>query len=206
VESVENITAPEGGADTESDEALRERAFIAPSQYAPGTFAGYYYRVKEYSADIGDVAVTSNQKAGKVDIVFLKNDGTAPDAELCADVQEYLQNGQRRILTDLVSCAAPEEVPYSIKFTYYIKRADSARANTIQQAVEAAVAQYQKDQREIGKDIVPDDLIERVKAAGAKRLNITDADFAPVYTVVAADKVGGLSGTASVTYGGLEDG
>lgn len=206
VQGAVNTTAPEGGADEETDDALRERVFLAPSKYAVGTADGYYYRVKEYSAAIGDVVITSNQKAGKVDIVFLKTDGSSPGEELISGLQEYMEQGDGHILNDLVTCAAPEEVEYSINFTYYIRQSDSARAQTIQTAVNEAVEEYQSAQREIGKDIVPDDLIELVKAAGAKRLNISDSTFAPVYTVVAANKVAALSGEATVTYGGLEDG
>lgn len=206
VESAVNTTVPEGGTDEETDDELRERIYLAPSKYAVGTADGYYYRAKEYSTDIGDIVVTSNQKAGKVDIVFLKTDGSSPGEELITGLQEYMQQADGHILNDLVTCAAPEEVEYSINFTYYIRRSDSASAVAIQNAVAAAVEEYQTAQREIGKDVVPDDLIELVKAAGAKRLNFTDASFAPVLTTVAANKVAVLSGEAQITYGGLEDG
>jgi len=206
IAGVTNTTAPEGGADEETDDALKVRVYLAASKYAPGTEEGYLYRAKNYSTAIGDVVVTSNQKAGKVDIVFLKTDGSSPGAELCESLQEYMQETDGHIMNDLISCSAPEEVEYSINFTYYIRKADSAKAEAIQKAVSEAVAQYQSEQREIGKDVVPDDLIELVKAAGAKRMNITDSTFAPVYTTVAANKVAAISGTASVSYGGLEDG
>lgn len=206
IESVLSVTDAEGGAEEEADDALALRAYLAPSRYAAGTAEFYYYRAKEYSTAIGDVVATSNQAAGKVDIVFLTSDGESPGEELCSALQEHMRTMDGHIMNDLVTCSAPEEVPYTIRFTYYIRKADSARSAAIQEAVSAAVAQYQSEQRSIGKDIVPDDLIELVKGAGAKRLNITDADFAPVYTVVPSTKVAALSGAAEVTYGGLEDG
>jgi len=206
IASVSNISVTEGGAETEEDASMKERAYLAPSQYAPGTEPGYYYRAKAYSSAIGDVIITSNQKAGKVDIVFLKDDGSSPDATLISGLQAYMRENDGRILNDLITCAAPEEVEYTINFTYYIKSSDASRAVAIQTAVEEAVKQYQTEQRSIGKDVVPEDLIDLVKAAGAKRLNITDASFAPVFTVVGANKVAVLSGEATVTYGGLEDG
>lgn len=206
IASVSNIAVTEGGAEIETDADMKERVYLAPGQYAVGTENGYYYRAKAYSTAIGDVVVTSNQQAGKVDIVFLKADGTAPGSELISGLQTYLRTDDSHIMNDLVTCAAPDEVSYSINFTYYISSSDQSRADAIQAAVEEAVEQYEADQRSIGKDIVPDELISLVKTAGAKRLNITDASFAPKYTVVGADKVAALSGTPTITYGGLEDG
>lgn len=206
VESVTNITDADGGAAEEADDALALRAYLAPSRYAPGTEPGYYYRAKEYSTAIGDVVVTSNQAAGKVDVVFLESDGTSPGEELCSTLQEYLRGDTEHIMDDLVTCSAPEEVEYNICFTYWIRTEDKSKAGTIQAAVAEAVENYQTKQRSIGKDVVPDDLIEMVKAAGAKRLNFTDADFEPKYTAVGTTKVAVLAGTATVNYGGLEDG
>ncbi len=201
VASVTNTTATEGGAEIESDEELAERIFLAPGAYSTaGPEDGYLYHAKQYSASVGDVVATSDQDAGTVDIVFLMDDGTSPGTEMIAGLKEYLQDGNIRPMTDLVTVAAPTEVSYTIALSYYINRSDSARAVTIQTAVAAAVDEYTTWQRAIGQDINPSKLGALIMAAGAKRVDITT----PVHTVVAATSVAKLT-TSTVTYGGLED-
>ena len=104
-------------------------------------------------------------------------------------------------MTDLLTVSAPEEIPYTIGLTYYINRSDSARAVTIQQAVQQAVADYVTWQRTIGRDINPSKLVALVMAAGAKRVTLT----APEYSAVSGTSVAALSGDPAVNYGGLED-
>ena len=67
-------------------------------------------------------------------------------------------------------------------------------------AIAAAVADFQKWQRKLGRDINPTELIARLREAGAKRVTLT----APVDTVIEATELPKCSG-ATVTYGGLED-
>lgn len=71
----------------------------------------------------------------------------------------------------------------------------------IQQAVSAAVDSYIAWQRKIGRDINPSKLLALVMGAGAKRAQIT----APIFTAIPADSIAAIDGTASITYGGLED-
>lgn len=85
--------------------------------------------------------------------------------------------------------------------TYYINRSDSARAVAIQAAVAQAVEEYKTWQRTIGRDVNPSQLAAMVMEAGAKRVTVT----APTFAAVAATKVAALAGSATVTYGGLED-
>ena len=104
-------------------------------------------------------------------------------------------------MTDLLTVASPTETEYTISLTYYINRSDSNRAVSIQAEVLAAVDAYTKWQRAIGRDINPSKLVERIMAAGAKRVDLT----APVYTVVGKKSVAALAGDPAVHYGGLED-
>lgn len=202
VASVENITMTEGGTDVESDEELAERAHLAPSSYSTaGPEGAYEYWVKTYNAAIGDVKITSDQKAGTVDIYFLMDDGSAPGMEMVTGLLEYLRTGDMRPMDDLVNASAPVEIPYAIEFKYWINRYDSAQAMTIQAAVEAAVASYVTWQRKIGRDINPSRLVQLVMAAGAKRVEVTSPKFVKVAPAV----VGGLTGAPVIGYGGLED-
>lgn len=202
VASVTNLTAAEGGADVESDADLADRIFLAPSAYSTaGPEDGYIFHAKQFNSSIGDVVATSNQAAGKVDIVFIMADGKTPGSEIINGLKEYLNGKTRRPMTDLVSVSAPAEVPYNVNLTYYINRSDSARAVTIQEAVQAAVTDYLTWQRTIGRDINPSKLVALVMAAGAKRVTVTS----PAYTTVDAIKVSALSGSPVINYGGLED-
>lgn len=202
VASVSNTTATEGGAEIESDDDLAERVFLAPGAYSTaGPEDGYLYHAKAYSAAIGDVVATSNQAAGTVDIVFIMADGSTPGEEMIEGLEGYLQGKTIRPMTDLVRVAAPQEVTYTINLTYYINRSDSAKAVTIQAAVDQAVADYQTWQRAIGRDINPSQLVRMIMDAGAKRVTVT----APTYTAVDATKVSALQGDAVISYGGLED-
>jgi phage-related baseplate assembly protein len=202
VASAVSISASSGGADIEDDEALVERIYNAPSGYSTaGPEAGYLYHAKQFSAAVGDVAVSSVQAAGRVDVVFVMADGSTPDSAAIAGLTAYLNDKSVRPMTDLVKVAAPTEVSYAIALSYTINRSDSARAAAIQATVSAAVEEYIRWQRKIGRDINPSQLIMMVMAAGAKRVTVT----APSYQTVGAASIAALSGTTAVTYGGLED-
>ena len=202
VASVSNTTATEGGAEIESDDDLAERVFLAPGAYSTaGPEDGYLYHPKKYNAAIGDVVATSDHEAGQVDIVFIMADGSKPGAAMISGLQAYLSGKTIRPMTDKLTVKAPEEVTYSINLTYYINRSDSARAVAIQAAVAQAVEEYKTWQRTIGRDVNPSQLAAMVMEAGAKRVTVT----APTFAAVAATKVAALTGSATVTYGGLED-
>lgn len=202
MKSVSNTTVTSGGADIESDTALAERVYLAPSEYSTaGPEDSYLYHAKAYNPAIGDVVATSNHEAGEVDIVFIMADGSTPGQTIISGLQAYLSDDTIRPMTDVVKVAAPTEVSYTISLTYYINRSDSAQAVTIQSAVSTAVNDYIKWQRHIGRDINPSKLTALIVAAGAKRVVLT----APTYTAVAATSVPALQGDAVVSYGGLED-
>lgn len=92
-------------------------------------------------------------------------------------------------------------VNYSISLTYYINSSDSGSVETIQSEVAKAVDDFVTwQQSKIGRDINSSELIKRVTAAGAKRVEIKS----PVF-----QKIGGTSiaycTSKNVTYGGVED-
>lgn len=201
VESVINTDTSDGGADLETDESLAERTFLAPSSYSvAGPDDAYVYWTKTYNSSIGSVMVASPEPC-EVEIYILMEDGTIPEASVVNGLQAYLADGNIRPLTDQVTVKTPEVKKFSVDLTYYINRSDSASASTIQQQVTAAIAEYVTWQTtEIGKDINPSELIKRVIAAGAKRVEVTS----PVFTTVATAEVAQCSGQTA-NYGGLED-
>ena len=197
IESVTNITETDGGADPESDESLKDRIYIAPSRYSTaGTEEAYIYWVKTYNSTIADVKVSSDNP-GEVDIVFLMNDGI-PSQEMITGLTKYITDPNIRPLTDKVVVKAPTAVNYSISLTYYINSSDSGSVETIQSEVAKAVDDFVTwQQSKIGRDINSSELIKRVTAAGAKRVEIKS----PVF-----QKIGGTSiaycTSKNVTYGG----
>lgn len=197
---VTNITETDGGADPESDESLKDRIYIAPSRYSTaGTEEAYVYWVKTYNSTIADVKVSSDNP-GEVDIVFLMDDGI-PSREMITGLTKYITDPNIRPLTDKVVVKAPTVVNYSISLTYYINSSDSGSVATIQSEVAKAVDDFVTwQQSKIGRDINSSELIKRVTAAGAKRVEIKS----PVF-----QKIGGTSiaycTSKNVTYGGVED-
>jgi phage-related baseplate assembly protein len=201
VESVSNKTFSEGGTDIESDDSLRERIFLRPDAFSvAGPSGAYKYFAKAKNQSIIDVAVVM-PTPGTVDIRLLKTGGEPADAALCEEIDEYLSASDRRPLTDNVTVQAPDVVNYNITMDYYISTADKLAAVSIQAAVEKAIDDYILWQKsKIGRDINPDELITRVKAAGAKRAVLT----APSFTSLTAVQLA-VCDVKAVTYKGLED-
>lgn len=200
VDRAKNITKPENGADIETDESLRQRIYIAPASYSTaGSIDSYEYFARQYSADITNVRIIS-PSPGVVEIRYLLRGGVIPEAESIKGLKEYLSGSDIRPLTDKVEVMAPAQVKYTLNLTYYINSSDQSRANTIQGKVTEAINEYITWQRsEIGRDINPDVLKQKIIEAGAKRADI----ISPIFTVVDSNSVAGVE-TQTVTYGGLE--
>ena len=181
IKSVSNTEITSGGADIESDENLAERIYLAPSGYSvAGPDDAYEYHTMAYNQDIIDVKVSSPAPT-EVEIRFLIGEGEIPTGTVIKGLEEYLQDNNIRPLTDKVKVLAPEQEQFSISLSYYINRSDSAKANSIQSAVNAAIDDYVRWQTySIGRDINPSELTKRVVEAGAKRVEVTS----PVFTTV----------------------
>lgn len=201
VASVSNITESSEGADLETDESLAERIFLAPAGYSvAGPDDAYIYHAKTYSQTIGDVNIASPNPV-EVVIRFLMTDGTLPNQTMISGLAQYLQDKKIRPLTDKVTVKAPEVTNFGINMTYYINRSNQNKAGTIQAQVAQAVADYiQWQTYTIGRDINPSELIKRVVAAGAKRVEVAS----PVFTTVPDTSVARV-GAQTVTYGGIEN-
>lgn len=200
VASMVNTTTSEGGTDLESDDSYREVIHEAPEKFScAGPDGAYKYFAKRASALITDVAVTSPEP-GKVQIVPLLVNGDLPGKEILDEVLAVCDDRRVRPLTDQVTAVAPTKVEYDITATYYIDRADEARAATIQQQITAAVNDFRLWQKsKLGRDINPSELIRRIMDAGAKRVVITSPEYQVIDNVsVAIDK------TVNVSMGGME--
>lgn len=201
VESISNITISSGGTDLETDESLAERVFLAPSTYSvAGPDDAYRYFTKAFSPAIGDVHITSPNPV-EVEIRLLMTNGDLPTETLLQDLEIYLSDRSIRPLTDQVIVLQPDTVNFTINFTYYINRSDQSKATVIQEEVEKAVSGYIDWQtRTIGRDINPSELIRKVMAAGAKRVEVVS----PAFTAISDTSVAKIA-SKTVNYGGLEN-
>lgn len=201
ISGVSNITMPENGQDVELDNPYRLRIYLAPAGYSnAGSEDGYKYFVLSFNSNITDILISSPEEC-EVHIWYLLENGRVPGEESLNALKDYLEEPSRKPITDHVVIHAPEQVQYNIKLTYYINKSDSNRATSIQEGVNAAVAEYNAWQTtKIGRDINPDELISRLKTVGVKRV----AMASPTFTVISGTKVPKV-GTVEVDYGGLED-
>ncbi|HHS9229834.1 TPA: baseplate J/gp47 family protein, partial [Escherichia coli] len=96
----------------------------------------------------------------------------------------------------------PDSIEYDIIIKYWINSSDKNRTTLIQGEVEKALDEYKQWQRSVmGRDINPDEIIQRLKNAGAKRLEISS----PVFTVVGETQVA-RERNINCQYAGVEDG
>ena len=202
VESVTNVNSTAGGADIESDESLADKIFLAPSGFSvAGPTDAYAYFCKAHNSQIDDVYVDS-PTPGSV-VVYITMEGSKlPEEAVIEDLEEYLKDDQVRPLTDNVSVSAPQTVDYSVSVKYWINRSSAGQAASLQEDIEAAVQSYiEWQQAKIGRDINPDQLIQMMVAAGAKRVEIT----APTFKSIQKTQIPAITDEATVTYGGVED-
>ena len=198
--SATNIVPSSGGDDIEGDDDLTYRVLMAPAGYSvAGPKEAYEYWARQFRTDVADVKVHT-PSATEVVVLFMLENGVAPDGTIIASMSEFLHNAEIRPLTDKVTVSAPEDVNYNLDVVYYINRSDAANAATIQAAVIAAVEDYKSWQRKIGRDINPDELVRRIREAGAKRIELNSL----VFTKISEIQIPNVE-CESVSYGGLED-
>ena len=212
----ENTDDSGGGSNTPDDDEYYDLMVQSQDAYSSGGAEGaYIYFAKKASSQIADVVVNSPAD-GTVKIYCLMEDGTIAGSEVKALVEAQCDSKEHRPMTDKVIVSDADEVTYNVTMTYYLQKGTGASAAALQSAVEQAVAEYVLWQSgKLGRDIVPDELISRVKDAGAKRCVIT----APVYTVLRdgvitvntdidqGEDVPQIAkcGTITLTNGGYED-
>ncbi|MFW5433695.1 baseplate assembly protein [Paenibacillus apiarius] len=201
IQSVKNTTTSTGGAAEERDDPYRERIRTAAEQFSTaGPYGAYQYWAKTASSSIVDVAVHSPAD-GEVVVVPLMQNGELPSSDILEAVNESVNDRKRRPLTDKVTVSKPTQVSYDINLKYWINRDRAAETTSIQAAVTEALNQYKTWQKSrLGRAINPSELVWRVMAAGALRLDVTT----PVYTEVGTTQVA-KEGTVNITFGGLED-
>ncbi|SDD90010.1 baseplate assembly protein [Sporomusa acidovorans] len=202
IQSIANITESEGGADRELDDPYRERIRLAPESFSvAGPDGAYRFWAMSASQTIVDVSVRSPAPV-EVELRPLLTGGEIPGTEILDMVYATVSDKEIRPLTDRVSVLAPEAVSYDVELVYYIHKDNATQSQTIQMAVNQAVIDYELWQKsKLGRDINPSELIWRVRAASADRVEVT----LPVFLKLEKYQVA-IARNVTVTYGGLTDG
>jgi phage-related baseplate assembly protein len=199
ITSVFNLTMSMYGADVEDDERFRERIKVSIERFTnAGSRQAYEFWTKTAHQDIEDVSIYSSSP-GVVNVVFILKDGALPDTTMIELVRNFLSDEKRRPLTDKVIVSSPEVIEYDISLTYYINRKDEAKIQFIQNEVEKAIQNFVLWTKiKIGRDILPEELIRRVKEAGAYRIDLSS----PAYQKLEINQVAHAR-NITITYGGL---
>ena len=152
------------------------------------------------SAQVIDVDY-QRERAGRVRVCVLMENGELPGRELLGDVTEALSASTIRPLTDVVTVTEPDVITFDVDLTYYIPTEGTVSAADMEAKVQEAVDGYIKWQTaKMGRDINPSELIHRVMQAGVKRVLVN----APLYSVVEKTEVA-MMGDRNVVNGGRED-
>jgi uncharacterized phage protein gp47/JayE len=144
-----NPTAFTGGAEEESDEALRARVLETYASLPNGTNAAYYEKTALAVAGVAAVKVQPrNRGLGTVDVIIAGTSGL-PDQILLDQVQETLEE-QREIAVD-VQVLAPETVPVNV--VAVVKPEDGLLPAPVQERVRRNIADW-FDGQQLGKDVL----------------------------------------------------
>jgi len=199
VTSVVNTATSMYGTDPETDDRFRQRIRLSMERFSTaGPTKAYKYWTLTAHQDIEDVEVFS-QSPGQVTVVFTTTGGNIPDQDLINTVTTFLSQDNIRPLTDQVSVIAPTIVYYDINVTYYINQTDAAKVSIIQNQVNQAVQDFTNwTKSKIGRYILPEQLIARIKDAGAYMIDLT----APTQQTLTIQQIA-YANNVNVTYGGL---
>jgi len=203
----ENITVSDLGADRATDDEYYEVMRASMDAYSTaGAKGGYEYYAKSVSLEIADVVVNS-LAPGHSNIFVLMKDGTIAGEEIKNSVYAACSPDYVRPQGDFVAVGDAETVGYDIDFTYYIPKNLQISSSEVEQAAEAAVYGYIAWQcGKLGRDINMDELRQRVKATGIKRIVMNCPEFIPLRdgkddTIPQVAAVGSIT----IVNGGYED-
>jgi len=139
-----------GGADTESDEALRARVKASYETISNGANAAYYQSLAMSVSGIGSASVVGGARgAGTVNVYVLGSDGSTVTAAKLSEVQTLL-SAERELNVDVRACH-PEEIDISLYIRLKVQPGYSfnAVADQVRSAVEDFI-----DGLGIGRDVL----------------------------------------------------
>lgn len=153
-----NITITTGGGDQESDDALRERAKLAPAAFSvAGPTDAYIFWAKTAHPDIIDVQVIS-PTPGLVNVYPLLSDGIETQQTILTLVANVLNDEKVRPLTDTVGVISPTVTNYNIVIE--VQTYEGVSPTEAVNEITAALTGYSEERaRKLGRDIKTDQLI-----------------------------------------------
>lgn len=187
--SAANVSVPSGGADTESDDAYRERILLAPESFSvAGPVGAYEYFARRVNPTICDVYVDNKKTSsgepigGQVQVTVLTKNGL-PSEELLREVGKALSHERVRPLCDTVTVSAPVAVDYALDAELVLLTGVNPAEAVA--AAEQAWSAYEAARRaQLGKDIVPLDIQTALKVVGVYNVVLHNLPL----KVVAADQ------------------
>jgi phage-related baseplate assembly protein len=170
VSTVANMDITGGGSDVETDEQLRERIKLAPSQYtSAGSHSSYLFYAKSANALIIDVSVSS-PVPGTVLIVPLTDEEEMPE-QVLTDIRNACNAEKVRPLTDTVIVAPPAAKNYSMEVI--ITPYAGADSTDVQNEIHAALQAYSQEKRKhLGQDIVRSHISQVCRLASVYDVNV----------------------------------
>jgi phage-related baseplate assembly protein len=179
VTSAANLDTTGGGNDDETDEEMRERILLAPSQFSvAGPKGAYEFWAKSAHPSIVDVAVTIGHDdeddiiPGQVDIFPLLYNNAELTTEISDAVYAKCNDEKIRPLTDTVVVKSPTAVNYTVVANITIL--DTAASPDVQAAVTAALEAYRDARKnKLGIDVVLSQLTAVCQVAGVYKSSFT---------------------------------
>jgi phage-related baseplate assembly protein len=165
VSNAYNLLTTGGGAEQETDAALRERIRLAPASFSvAGPYNAYKYFARTASASIVDVAVT-NPTPGVVQVFPLMDDGNATPTQILNAVYAICNDERTRPLCSTLVVTSPTRLDYSlnVELTLY----DTADQLATKTAVETALQAFVDERRKLlGQDVILSQLIRAAQLDG----------------------------------------
>lgn len=201
--TVKNTTVTKGGASEERDFDFRNRIALAPEKFSvAGPSLAYRYWALTAHQNIKDVSV-SRLVPGTVLVSVLLNTGVPINREVTElqAVRNILNDEKIRPLNDTVIVESAVSVDVSFNMTWYIDKDKQGLLSQISSNIQTAVEEYKIWQTDkLQRDVVSDELVQRCKDAGAKRIVVTGLDFRKVSHNEVCQFV-----STSVNYGGVDE-
>lgn len=189
ISAATNLGTTAGGADEETDAALRVRIKQAPASFSnAGSKGAYIYWTKTAHPSIIDVAVLSSAP-GTVDIYPLVKGGIVTPQEVLDAVTAVCNGEKVRPLTDTVNVISPTVDDYRIEVNLTLF--DTADENNTKGVVTANLeALTLESQSQLGRDVLASHIVAACMVPGVYDVAIVDFND----LIIAATAVSSCSG------------
>jgi len=165
--AAENTTTTEGGSAQESEPRYYQRILLAPDAFSTaGPEEAYRFHALSASGAVSDVAVLS-PTPGQIQLAVLGSSGL-PGPELLALVLAGVGSDRKRPMSDTVTAVAATEVAWELEVSLVLF-ADVDDSSVLEVATAAAEKYRQAREASLGRDLVPEQIIQELKVPGVYR-------------------------------------